>query len=675
MSDLQTHEDPGSAPHATEAENENVQGNDSKIRLAIGKNPMETGTPVLRREWSLPCLAKVLTTHKSRAEKFGPYFCAPMAGDRRNGDNALPWQLFPLDFDGKEGDRPDPEASKACFSEYWHVGYSTHSHTPENGKHRVVLLLDREIDKTEYKALFDAFDAVLPFVPDPKLNHPDQPVFLPAHPHGATPVAWVNEGKPFEVDAFLERHKCRTEAESRARKTYSPPPQNSVIGAFNAAHDLASILERHGYQRSRKRYIHPHSESGIPSVSILGDGSICMSHSSSDPLGDGKPHDAFDAFAILAHRGDKKAATKAAAELLGVTNRQGQNQDTGKAKPKPTLTFEAAGLSIDIFDEDGKKKSQATLLIELAGRFMAFHDADDNAYVCVYQEHIRQVLPVRSRAIKQRLAGDFFALTGKGCNGNAISGINYGAVNGRAVPLAGYVDAATRTINLYDIKSSGGNITLTGQILSTGAGKVLAFNGQPSLSLTNNSTWKLAPGAIDLAPINGKITIVDTPRISLVPSAIDTSANSITFTNAHNLVSGSQVIYQYNNSINSSSVVDDSSPVGGLVRDTIYFVDLVNATTIKLKAASNSTANVDISAWNVASATTMASMFNTAAAWNQSISGWNTATVKDLSKACRLALASLLRCTVPAMPSARLAPLLLWLHGARRSLPPRFGRP
>ena len=58
---------------------------------------------------------------------------------------------------------------------------------------------------------------------------------------------------------------------------------------------------------------------------------------------------------------------------------------------------------------------------------------------------------------------------------------------------------AEAAINLNDIKSRGGNITLTGQIFSTGAVKVLAFNGQPSLNLTNNSTWKLATGAIDLA--------------------------------------------------------------------------------------------------------------------------------------------------------------------------------
>jgi len=330
--DDQKHESPADAGNIDEAEYQKVQANHTakRIRLALGKDPRETGTPVTNREFTLSALAGLLTQHTSRAEKIGPYFCAPMAKSQRNGENALPWNLFPLDFDGKEGDRPDPEQSKAFFADVWHVGYSTHSYTPENGKHRIVLLLNREIAKGEYRALFDAFAEGLPFVPDPKLNHPDQPVFLPSCPPGATPVAWVNDGGPFDVDAFLERHTRHQTAESLAHKAYKPAPKDSVIGAFNAAHDLVSILEGHGYKRRGKRYIHSQSESGIPSVSILGDGGICMSHSSSDPLGDGKVHDAFDVWAVLEHGGDKRQATKAAAKLLGINQKSRGTPDFTK---------------------------------------------------------------------------------------------------------------------------------------------------------------------------------------------------------------------------------------------------------------------------------------------------------------------------------------------------------
>ncbi len=110
---------PALSDKSNRAEYQNGQGHDIEIRvrLALGKNPMETGTPVVNREFSLSELAGLLTKHQGSAEKNGPYFCAPMAKSQRNGENALPWQLFALDFDGKEGDTPDPEVSKAFFSD------------------------------------------------------------------------------------------------------------------------------------------------------------------------------------------------------------------------------------------------------------------------------------------------------------------------------------------------------------------------------------------------------------------------------------------------------------------------------------------------------------------------------------------------------------------------------
>ncbi len=76
--------------------------------------------------------------------------------------------------------------------------------------------------------------------------------------------------------------------------------------------------------------------------------------------------------------------------------------------------------AVDLEDADGKKKSQSTLLIELADRFELFHDPDLNAYA-VDTGVIRRVYAVRSKDFRNRLSGDFFALTGKGCNGNAVS--------------------------------------------------------------------------------------------------------------------------------------------------------------------------------------------------------------------------------------------------------------
>lgn len=113
------------------------------------------------------------------------------------------------------------------------------------------------------------------------------------------------------------------QAASPWAQTPEPAPRSrearaDVIGAFNKAHEVRQILEAHGYKpRGKRRYLPPNSTSGVPSVRILDSGMV-FSDNGSCPLNDGRAHDAFDCYRILEHGGDFRAATKAAAELLGM---------------------------------------------------------------------------------------------------------------------------------------------------------------------------------------------------------------------------------------------------------------------------------------------------------------------------------------------------------------------
>ncbi|MGF6591098.1 bifunctional DNA primase/polymerase [Pseudomonas sp. 2835] len=89
-----------------------------------------------------------------------------------------------------------------------------------------------------------------------------------------------------------------------------------VIPEFNRCHDIATLIEAHGYERRGDKWLCPHSSSGDPGVTII-DGKL-YSHHSSDPLANGHKNDAFDVFCILMHDGDQRAATRAAAKALGL---------------------------------------------------------------------------------------------------------------------------------------------------------------------------------------------------------------------------------------------------------------------------------------------------------------------------------------------------------------------
>ncbi len=89
-----------------------------------------------------------------------------------------------------------------------------------------------------------------------------------------------------------------------------------VIPEFNRCHDLAALIEAHGYKRVGGKWLCPQSSSGLPGVTIS-EGKL-YSHHSSDPLNNGHKNDAFDVFCILEHGGDVREATRAAARLLGL---------------------------------------------------------------------------------------------------------------------------------------------------------------------------------------------------------------------------------------------------------------------------------------------------------------------------------------------------------------------
>ena len=90
----------------------------------------------------------------------------------------------------------------------------------------------------------------------------------------------------------------------------------SPIDEFNDLYPVEGILEANGYIADGARYIHPDSESGAASVSILNGRAHSLSSSDrlytggvkgSSGTGEGA-HDAFSVFCLFGHNGDEKAA-------------------------------------------------------------------------------------------------------------------------------------------------------------------------------------------------------------------------------------------------------------------------------------------------------------------------------------------------------------------------------
>ncbi len=87
----------------------------------------------------------------------------------------------------------------------------------------------------------------------------------------------------------------------------------SLIQAFNKAFLVEEILVRAGYAQRGNHFRHPNSETGSFSASVK-DGRV-HSLSTADPLWtDTGAHDAFSAFSVLFHQGDRSAALREAGD-------------------------------------------------------------------------------------------------------------------------------------------------------------------------------------------------------------------------------------------------------------------------------------------------------------------------------------------------------------------------
>jgi putative DNA primase/helicase len=159
------------------------------------------------------------------------------------------------------------------------------------------------------------------------------------HPDTHQPYRWLTpprDGFPplpesllrlwLDFDAFKRRARnlcpwadpeSESEAAMQAPRAARSRTGPSVIAAFNEAHDAVTILEAHGYERAGKRRWKSPNGHGVAGVVILPSGKVYCHHTS-DELGNGYAHDAFDLFRVFDHGGDFRAAVKAAAHVLGL---------------------------------------------------------------------------------------------------------------------------------------------------------------------------------------------------------------------------------------------------------------------------------------------------------------------------------------------------------------------
>ena len=92
-------------------------------------------------------------------------------------------------------------------------------------------------------------------------------------------------------------------------------------------------------------------------------------------------------------------------------------------KRRPARPVSAAEILAGILlrDGDGRLRKQADILVDIGLRHQPFHDPGGDGYAYVKRAGHTEVHALESRLYRELLAGNYYALTGKGCNRNSLA--------------------------------------------------------------------------------------------------------------------------------------------------------------------------------------------------------------------------------------------------------------
>ena len=188
--------------------------------------------------------------------------------------------------------------------------YSTHKHTPEAPRLRLVIPLSREVSEDEYPALgrMAAQDIGIDMFDDTTYE-PTRLMYWPSTPSDGEFVFWEKKGPLLDPDVFLSKYddwrdastwptsKRQSDVIKRSiKKQQDPLEKTGVVGAFCRAYPIEDAIEvflSDVYELSamegRYDYIPADSSAGV----VVYDGKFAFSHHATDPVC-GKLLNAFD---------------------------------------------------------------------------------------------------------------------------------------------------------------------------------------------------------------------------------------------------------------------------------------------------------------------------------------------------------------------------------------------
>ena len=298
---------------------------DGKLILATGKNRYETKWQNGTMSWSnlLKKLKKSLETHETHAEymkmskdrqdqikDIGGFVGGHLIGGHRRNGTVRARQIITLDADFAPADLWSELMDNYELDMAMAV-YSTHKHTPETPRLRLIIPLDREVTPDEYEAIARKIaDKIGIDYFDDTTFQPTRLMFWPSHSTDVDPYFAFYDSKWLSADDVLAEYpnwmdvsywpmSSRVDELHRksAEKAGDPLEKPGMIGAFCQTYTIQQAIETflpdiYTPTDKEDRYTYAAGSTAAGLV-IYNDGLFAYSNHSTDPAG-GQLCNAFD---------------------------------------------------------------------------------------------------------------------------------------------------------------------------------------------------------------------------------------------------------------------------------------------------------------------------------------------------------------------------------------------
>lgn len=240
----------------------------------------------------------------------GGFVGGALKDSRRKAENVANRTLITLDMDSIDITTDEIWDLVTLFYGYESVIYSTHSHTPDSPRLRLVFPLARAVYPDEYQAISRrvADDIGLKYF-DETTYEPSRLMYWPSVTEDGEYIFKHNKGAWLDPDQVLSSyhdwtditewpisHRQRKSLERSMKKQEDPLEKQGIVGAFCRTYTIAEVIDeylsdvyRPGKSPDRYTYIDGSTEGGL----VVYDDKFAYSHHGTDPTS-GMLCNAFD---------------------------------------------------------------------------------------------------------------------------------------------------------------------------------------------------------------------------------------------------------------------------------------------------------------------------------------------------------------------------------------------